>query len=166
MENIELLKRVRCLSDPVGRRSVGRPKLRWLDDVVTDCRLLGQRNWRVVAVGQAEDGVRNMFYENKKQETTEIGTHFWLRRLRSFVVDSEVDSRDVSTEEVTLPRWLQHTWMVGGGPTSTEWIGTPKHDPALPALKGVIPTTCPAVWPSSLDPSFAFVSSYNDEVIR
>jgi hypothetical protein len=48
MDDLELPKRV-LFSDPVGRRSVGRPKLRWLDDVVADCRALGQRNWKVAA---------------------------------------------------------------------------------------------------------------------
>ena len=48
MGDLELPKRM-VFNNPIGRRSVGRPKLRWLDGVVTDCRLLGQTNWKVAA---------------------------------------------------------------------------------------------------------------------
>ncbi|KAL1123737.1 hypothetical protein AAG570_001510 [Ranatra chinensis] len=53
MGDLELPKRV-LFNDPIGRRSFGRPKLLWSDDVMTDCRFRGQRNWRVVASDRAE----------------------------------------------------------------------------------------------------------------
>ena len=52
MEDGELTKRV-MMVNPVGKRRVGRPKLRWLDGVTADCRVLGV-NWRTVALDRRE----------------------------------------------------------------------------------------------------------------
>jgi hypothetical protein len=35
------------VSKPEGRRDIGRPKLRWLDDVEDDIKALGIRRWRI-----------------------------------------------------------------------------------------------------------------------
>jgi hypothetical protein len=35
------------VSKPEGRRDIGRPKLRWLDDVEDDIKALGIRQWRI-----------------------------------------------------------------------------------------------------------------------
>jgi hypothetical protein len=34
---------------PIGRRSLGRPKVRWLDDVCDDLKVLKVRNWKELA---------------------------------------------------------------------------------------------------------------------
>jgi hypothetical protein len=31
---------------PIGTRKIGRPKLRWEDDVIQDIKTLGVKNWR------------------------------------------------------------------------------------------------------------------------
>jgi hypothetical protein len=35
------------ISKPEGRRGVGRPKLRWFDDVEADIKTLGTKSWRL-----------------------------------------------------------------------------------------------------------------------
>jgi hypothetical protein len=42
------LKKV-FISKPEGRRDIGRPKLRWLDDVEDNIKALGIRRWRIKA---------------------------------------------------------------------------------------------------------------------
>jgi hypothetical protein len=39
---------------PEGRRGVGRPKLRWLDDVEADIKELGVKRWRMKAQERRE----------------------------------------------------------------------------------------------------------------
>jgi hypothetical protein len=35
---------------PIGVRNIGRPKLRWEDDVIQDVKTFGVKNWRNVAM--------------------------------------------------------------------------------------------------------------------
>jgi hypothetical protein len=35
---------------PIGIRKIGRPKLRWKDDVMQDIKTLGVKNWRNLAM--------------------------------------------------------------------------------------------------------------------
>jgi hypothetical protein len=35
---------------PIGRRSLGRPRLRWFDDVCDDLKVLKVRNWKELAM--------------------------------------------------------------------------------------------------------------------
>jgi hypothetical protein len=42
------------VSKPEGRRDIGRPKLRWLDDVEDDIKALGIRLWRIKAQDRNE----------------------------------------------------------------------------------------------------------------
>jgi hypothetical protein len=42
------------VSNPEGRRDIGRPKLRWLDDVEDDMKALGFRRWRIKAQDRNE----------------------------------------------------------------------------------------------------------------
>jgi hypothetical protein len=39
---------------PEGKRGIGRPKLRWGDNVYQDIRLLGERNWKNLALSREE----------------------------------------------------------------------------------------------------------------
>jgi hypothetical protein len=39
---------------PEGRRGVGRPRLRWLDDVEADIKVLGIKRWRIRAQDRKE----------------------------------------------------------------------------------------------------------------
>jgi hypothetical protein len=48
MEDIRILEMI-LNSEPEGRRGVGRPKLRWLDDVQADIKTLGIKRWRLKA---------------------------------------------------------------------------------------------------------------------
>ena len=41
-------------TSPEGRRSRGRPKLRWLDDTEDDIRTMGIMNWRRTAENREE----------------------------------------------------------------------------------------------------------------
>jgi hypothetical protein len=42
------------VSKPEGRRDIGRPKLRWLDDAEDDIKTLGIRRWRIKAQDRNE----------------------------------------------------------------------------------------------------------------
>jgi hypothetical protein len=42
------------VSKPEGRRDIGRPKLRWLDDVEDEIKALGMRRWRIKAQDRNE----------------------------------------------------------------------------------------------------------------
>jgi hypothetical protein len=41
-----------------GRRRVGRPRLRWLDDVEVDLRTMGIKRWRLITKDRTEWAVR------------------------------------------------------------------------------------------------------------
>ena len=53
MNNCTSLKRIYS-TKPIGRRSVGRPKLRWMDGAERDLRALGVTNWRRRATEREE----------------------------------------------------------------------------------------------------------------
>ena len=53
MDNDRTLKKI-FSTKPDGARSVGRPKLRWEDDVDHDMRILGLKNWQKVALNRDE----------------------------------------------------------------------------------------------------------------
>ena len=48
MSEERVVKRL-CQNTPEGSRSVGRPRLRWTDDVREDLRRMGVTNWRIRA---------------------------------------------------------------------------------------------------------------------
>jgi hypothetical protein len=41
---------------PMSKRPVGRPKMRWEDDVLEDIRSVNVRNWKQVVQRQLEEG--------------------------------------------------------------------------------------------------------------
>jgi hypothetical protein len=45
IDNNKTVKKV-FNTKPVGTRKIGRPKLRWEDDVIQDVKILGVKNWR------------------------------------------------------------------------------------------------------------------------
>jgi hypothetical protein len=51
---------------PIGRRSLGRRRLRWLDDVCDDLKLLKVRNWKELAMGRKV--WNNLSEKAKKQQ--------------------------------------------------------------------------------------------------
>jgi hypothetical protein len=53
MDGARMAKKV-FVSNPEGRRGIGRPKLRWLDDVEDDIKALGTRGWRIKAQDRNE----------------------------------------------------------------------------------------------------------------
>jgi hypothetical protein len=53
MDGARMAKKV-FVSKAEGRRDIGRPKLRWLDDVEDDIKALGIRQWRIKAQDKNE----------------------------------------------------------------------------------------------------------------
>ena len=53
MSNERTLKKI-FNTQPDGKRSVGRPKLRWVDGVDQDARILGVKNWKKAALDRGE----------------------------------------------------------------------------------------------------------------
>jgi hypothetical protein len=53
MDGARMVKKV-FVSKPEGRRDIGRPKLKWLDDVEDDIKALGIRQWRIKAQDRNE----------------------------------------------------------------------------------------------------------------
>jgi len=49
MDNNRTVKKV-FDTKPIGTRKIGRPKLRWEDDVIQDIKTLGVKNWRNLAM--------------------------------------------------------------------------------------------------------------------
>jgi hypothetical protein len=52
-----------------GRRSLGRPRLRWLDDVCDDLKVLKVRNWKEIAID------RKAFSDLSEKAKTHKGLH-------------------------------------------------------------------------------------------
>jgi hypothetical protein len=53
MDGARMAKKV-FVSSPEGRRDIGRPKLRWLDDVEDDIKAVGIRRWRIKEQDRSE----------------------------------------------------------------------------------------------------------------
>jgi hypothetical protein len=53
MDGARMAKKM-FVTKPEGRRDIGRPKLRWLDDVEDDIKALGIRRWRIKAQDRNE----------------------------------------------------------------------------------------------------------------
>jgi hypothetical protein len=53
MEDTRLPKMV-YNAEPEGRRGVGKPRLRWMDDVEADVKALGVKRWRIKADDRKE----------------------------------------------------------------------------------------------------------------
>jgi hypothetical protein len=53
MDNNRITKRM-FNTRPEGKRGCGRPKLRWGDSVDRDFRILGERNWRNLALNRED----------------------------------------------------------------------------------------------------------------
>jgi hypothetical protein len=51
MGNNRTIKKV-FITKPIGLRKIGRPKLRWEDDVIQDIKTLGVKNWMNIAMGK------------------------------------------------------------------------------------------------------------------
>jgi hypothetical protein len=49
MDNNRTVKKV-LDTKPIGTRKIGRPKLRWEDDVIQDIKTTGVKNWRNLAM--------------------------------------------------------------------------------------------------------------------
>jgi hypothetical protein len=49
MDNNRTVKKV-LDTKPIGTRKIGRPKLRWEDNVIQDIKTLGVKNWRNLAM--------------------------------------------------------------------------------------------------------------------
>jgi hypothetical protein len=49
MDNQRAVKKV-FNPKPIGIRKIGRPKLRWEDDVIQDIKTLGVKNWRNIVM--------------------------------------------------------------------------------------------------------------------
>jgi hypothetical protein len=44
------MRATHCSQASRGIRKIGKPKLRWVDDVIQDIKTLGVKNWRNVAM--------------------------------------------------------------------------------------------------------------------
>jgi hypothetical protein len=51
---VTCLPKIVFIAKPEGRREVGRPRLRWLDDVGPDIKPLGVKRWRIKAQDSKE----------------------------------------------------------------------------------------------------------------